>query len=463
MRTITNIALGGFFGAFALLCATETDARACGGCFAPPTENNTVVTDHRMIFTVSQQQTTLYDQIKYSGSPSSFAWVLPISGAATVGLSSDALFAVLDAMTQVQVQQPPTRCPAQPADCQRGLAVPSAAGAANDKESGGGVTVTKQEVVGPYETVQLKSDDPNALNNWLTGHGYNIPEEIKPVIAAYVAGKYDFLALKLVPGASVSAMRPVRVSTQGAGVALPLRMVAAGTGANVGITLWIVGEGRYEPQNFPFFTIKDDDIAWNWNTNASTYKEVRAQRTKDSNGKAWEIESSLALSQQQIEQGLKYGYFVGPGGGGAPASSQTDYPASTKAESDALLQQDLDTLFKGISPANMRVTRIRSDLARAGLAEDLVLGAAKDQAIVGTTRLPSQEIGQPLCTVWQGCQANGQAPRDEAVALSSSSGNGKESFSCTTAEGHRDSGFGALAGLAGLAGVVFARGRKKRA
>jgi hypothetical protein len=33
-------------------------------------------------------------------------------------------------------------------------------------------------------------------------------------------------------------------------------MVAAGTGATVGVTLWIVGEGRYEPTNFPSFYIQ---------------------------------------------------------------------------------------------------------------------------------------------------------------------------------------------------------------
>ncbi|MGH7438136.1 MAG: hypothetical protein ACRENE_20830, partial [Polyangiaceae bacterium] len=40
------------------------DARACGGCFnRPPTVSmsGTVVTDHRMIFSVSSTQTTLYD------------------------------------------------------------------------------------------------------------------------------------------------------------------------------------------------------------------------------------------------------------------------------------------------------------------------------------------------------------------------------------------------------------------
>jgi hypothetical protein len=58
------------------LASFERESAACGGCFHPPTENPTVVTDHRMIFAVSQTATTLYDQMRYDGAPSSFAWVL---------------------------------------------------------------------------------------------------------------------------------------------------------------------------------------------------------------------------------------------------------------------------------------------------------------------------------------------------------------------------------------------------
>src|SRR5690349_12957021 len=93
------------------LGATETDAQACGGCFNPP-ENPTVVTDHRMILSISKDQSTLYDQIRYQGNPASFAWVLPISGEITVGLSADVVFSTLDRTTQTQLVPPPTNCPA---------------------------------------------------------------------------------------------------------------------------------------------------------------------------------------------------------------------------------------------------------------------------------------------------------------------------------------------------------------
>src|SRR5580698_6651163 len=112
MRTDTTIQLRSWAALAAGLFAISADrpANACGGCFHPPTENPTVVTDHRMIFAVSPKATTLYDQMRYDGSPSSFAWVLPIADKVTVGLSSDELFEVLDAMTQVQIVGPETRC-----------------------------------------------------------------------------------------------------------------------------------------------------------------------------------------------------------------------------------------------------------------------------------------------------------------------------------------------------------------
>ena len=102
-----QLVVGALGAAVALIGAMGGDAKACGGCFHTPEQIPTVVTDHRMIFAISQQQTTLYDQIKYSGSPTDFAWVLPIHGTVSVGLSADVLFEVLDAQTQVTILPPP--------------------------------------------------------------------------------------------------------------------------------------------------------------------------------------------------------------------------------------------------------------------------------------------------------------------------------------------------------------------
>ena len=126
--------------AFSAVVLTPAQVSACGGCFAP-TENPSVVTDHRMILSISPTQTTLYDQIHYQGDPASFAWVLPITGEAQVGLSADVLFGSLDSLSKTTVQAPPRSCPPPP-NCGYGNF-----GSASDASAGppDGVTVTTAE------------------------------------------------------------------------------------------------------------------------------------------------------------------------------------------------------------------------------------------------------------------------------------------------------------------------------
>src|SRR5579859_6155994 len=103
----SKLALGVATAVSAVTFAGQRQASACGGCFQPPNQTVSDITDERMLLSVSAAQSTLYDQIKYSGSPSSFAWVLPIHGTVTVGLSADVLFNSVDAVTATQINPPP--------------------------------------------------------------------------------------------------------------------------------------------------------------------------------------------------------------------------------------------------------------------------------------------------------------------------------------------------------------------
>ncbi len=493
MRKNLIIVAASFAAALTSSYALERQASACGGCFSPPpspTENPTVVTDHRMILTIAQEQSTLYDQIKYSGNPSAFAWVLPISGAVTVGLSADIVFKALDGSTTTSIVAPPANCPAAPTCNNRnsGASFSDSAGTSADAGAASppGVVVTKEEVVGPYETVQLKATDANALEAWLSKNGFSVPADVQPVVDKYVSEHFDFLALKLLPGKNVTDMRPVRVTTKGANAVLPLRMVAAGTGATVGISLWVLGEGRYETQNFPSFAIPTDDIAWDWAQSKSNYTELRTAKAAAASGRAWETESSTTLYRQQIENAVIRSYYNGggypyPGYPTSPndpdagpaldpdeASAQLDY-LPVKDEQGTITktavqvrQEDMDTLFHGISDASSRVTRLRADLAHAALDADLVMTASKDQAVLSNVRQLTKEIGQPLCPIYSadGCSQVGTAPRDQAAARS---GGGEESFSCATGGGTGNGGstlwLGAGLGYLALS-ILRARRRK---
>ena len=470
---------GAFLGGVALMAATVRDARACGGCFLRQTSQvGTVVTDHRMIFSVSPAQTTLYDQIQYSGSPQDFAWVLPITGQVSLGVSSDLLFSALDVATQPTILAPPFPCPT--CTCTR-TAAPAVQGGASFNgaaDAAAGVTVLAQQVVGPYATVQLhpnSTSDTAALTSWLQANGYEIPSSIDSVIAAYVQEGSDFLAIKLVPGVGVQAMRPISVTTPGAGLSLPLRMVAAGTGATVGITLWVVASGRYEPANFTSFTIDPSNLTWDWSRQGSDYATVRTVTEQQLKNAAWQIESSLDLAPYNIESSV----LADPS-----ASAYAAVPAQDGGVGQTALEvrsQDLNTLFPQ-GGSMVRVTRMRGDLSQAALATDLALQASTDQSTLSNVYQVTQSINancNASCPCASGANGGSGAPfggggtgfggiagggggggvgsGGGTAGGSSSQGSG----GCSVSFEPRGSGLLGLGALAGFVGLAFLRSRRR--
>jgi hypothetical protein len=297
----------------AVLASGERDAKACGGCFhgsspANPVIESSVVSDHRMVFALGPQQTVLWDQIRYTGDPSEFVWVLPVRPGTTVELSHDEWIASLDAVTQPRIIQPLAKPlgsfnggyggdenGGRGCGCSSTTTVADTSGVGRSSELAEAgvpaapppVQVIAQAVVGPYETVIVRSDKPKALETWLQDHGYAVPDSILPIIEAYTKEQLDFVALRLRPGQGVRAMQPVRIVSPGADPTLPLRMVAAGIGAKVGLTLYIVSEGRYRPQNFPEGQIDETKLVWNAQQARSNYQELSAAVMAGGGDRTW--------------------------------------------------------------------------------------------------------------------------------------------------------------------------------
>jgi len=320
----------------ASLSLASNDANACGGCFHEPPDpvdprsQSTVVTGHRMAVSISTERTVLWDQISYAGDPQEFAWVLPVKPGATLSLAADAFFEALEGATATNILSPSISCPSNNggfgandggwddgdyrgngsgnSGCNgfgcgslaAGDGYASGAGGSYGAGAGGGagagyneppppdpVSVVHQESIGPYETVTIHSNVPGALYDWLDSHGYAVDEPIKPIIDDYETNGFDFIALRLIPGINVRQMQPVRVVSPGASPVLPLRMVAAGTGANVAITLFVIGEGRWETQSFPNGTVYPGDLDWDFGAKSSNYSQLREQALGQLEGKTW--------------------------------------------------------------------------------------------------------------------------------------------------------------------------------
>ena len=445
------------------LVASPRTATACGGCFIPPPpspDKGTVVTGHRMALSISSEQTILWDQIAYAGAPEEFAWVLPIRPGARIEIASDAWFDVLDAATQTQVYAPDLECDTGAFFCQVSVATPIAAGCGDGGvglEEGVGaadppVTVVSHGSAGPYETVILSADEPGALPAWLEEHGYAIPADIDPLIDAYVAEGFDFVALRLLPAAGIQQMRPVRVVQPGAVTTLPLRMVAAGTGPFTDITLFVLAEGRYAAQGFAESQLPPAQLTWDFATSTSNYALLREQALSQNGGRTFyvpfaargalfrEIENEVAerslrfattngwtfgtIAETYVEQA-----FLNGESSSTSCSTRFDALASDKrrvvlrpcVEADGCAVDEateidarelmcdapigsnkpLDDLAQslvGMHPADVWITRLEAKLPRAALDADLVLVPSMKQAEQRSTlQTPIGENVPPTC------------------------------------------------------------------
>jgi hypothetical protein len=431
-----------------VLVTHVSDAAACGGCFHGAVEATpSVVTAHRMALSISPTRTVLWDQVEYSGNPSEFAWVLPVGAGAYIEESHDAWFEALEAVTATRVMSDVVNCAngttvrqqeqsggcGAPATMAEDGYAPGTNDAAKSQGRGADVTVEHQGTVGPYETVTLKSDDPTALRTWLVSNGYAIPSDIEPVLDAYVAEGAEFIALRLKPGTGVQQMTPVRVVTPGASPVLPLRMVAAGTGPQVSIVLYVISEGRFTTQNFEEARIDYGSLSWDWLTSRSNYAETRtaalaggawltsfarrgamttqittpdssvAQYAVATTGQSYQSLGDLYFAQAAADDG-EPATCVGASALAAPGLVvETCDVGGCSDEVDAALLEcglwtDLSAALIGMHPRDVWVTRLESELPRARLADDLVLQAATAQATVENWHVATKNQNPPCDT-----------------------------------------------------------------
>ncbi len=417
---VSRLAQLGLVAGIGFVASVPSDADACGGCFIPPGPP-TVVTGHRMVMSISMDQTVLWDQIQYSGDPEDFAWVLPVKPGARIEASTSAFFEVLEATTATRVNPVPISCGGGSSGAGCG-AVALSAGEDFGGESGDPVEVVHQGTVGPYETVTLSTDEPGALNAWLDQHGYNVDDGSQPIIDGYVAEGFDFIAIRLQPGQGISEMTPVRVVMDGSNFTLPLRMVAIGTGAVTPIVLYVIGEGRYTTQQLSEVSIDEQLLSWDFKDSSSNYTTLREGALAKNDGLSVlptfaspalftqygyfdpatfstvsipQLYATQAYDNQEISsvcsiQAPSQGRVRNP----CPPGEPWDSPACGSVgdgEVDARVlgcpgADDIAVALNGMSIDSAWVTRLEMSLPRTALAEDLTLEASTSQLQISSLR-----------------------------------------------------------------------------
>lgn len=367
---------------------SEQPAHACGGCFVPA-ETQTAVDSHRMVIALGMEETVLWDQIVYSGSPEDFVWVLPVPSPDVVIETADSeFFDALDRGTAPQIQpvSSPPFCSfaADSAGC--GASASDAGGPAPADTPFDGVIVYDHGVVGPYETLTIGAEDPNALYDWLELNGYAITEDAVPAMEYYIGLEHAFVVLRLQPDEQVSAMEPVRVRYPGFMGTFPLKMVVVGAQGVLDLSLWVFAEQRYDAVNYGTLEIDESRLEWDWNTNTSNYAARFDATVEEGGSRAWVAEFAGTMEQIWLPD----------------------------TEDTALIRSTVQ-----ISPY---LTRLRTRVLVDHLDEDMVLGPSEIRNDVSPFLFAPIDVNYPEVN----CGTSNSNTDDDSVYCTLGAGNGKD-------------------------------------
>ncbi|MBL8917103.1 MAG: DUF2330 domain-containing protein [Archangium sp.] len=244
-------------------------AEACG-CFTPPNPTVPVVqAGERILFAVKDGQVTAHIQVQFSGGDADFGWLLPLPSVPTLELGNDELFARLLTATQPRYQMSVVR----DSSCQFGFATGGGAtggGAASGGGAGGGSqdagsgppVLVVESSVGPYDYAVLHADSKTDMLDWLAANRYFVPTGTDDAVTPYIHEGGYFLALKLRPGKSTGDLQPVVLRYQSDFGVIPITLTATGAQENMGVQVWMLGDGRAIPRNYHHTLINDAAIDW---------------------------------------------------------------------------------------------------------------------------------------------------------------------------------------------------------
>lgn len=285
------------------LAGAPSHASACG-CLSPPVPPPPGAVDEQA-YAVNQQSeqiifevpgdgtVTAHVLIRYAGEPESFAWIVPVPSLPEFALSESSAFAILEPGT-APAPPPPSRnvCPSSAYSCRNhptpfcrssgggggggcGIGCSSGAGSASDagfffadgsadRDAGGSdmppVDVIDRRVIGSYETITFAASDTAAAVTWLQDEGFIVNDTMAPFMQPYADAGMLFVASRLVPGAGIDQIRPLRMTYLADRPMIPLRLTAVAAEPHLTVTTYIYGYDYFAAVDHPEIEVADEDV-----------------------------------------------------------------------------------------------------------------------------------------------------------------------------------------------------------
>ncbi len=356
-------------------------ADACG-CLSPPavTTGDYAVNQRaeQIIFEVEPGWVTAHVLIKYAGSPESFAWLIPVPEVPELSLSPTSAFGLLDKATAPDVTVSVDNvCPTSAWSCayhdtpscnNYDYGADSPGGSLSDAGAGGGggnepppVTVINEQVVGDYQTVTFRANEAAAATQWLRDNGFIVNPTTSIYMEPYVQANMVFVAAKLVAGAGIDGIKPLRMRYRAAFPMVPLLLTAVAAEPHLTVTTYIYGDEAFRPMGHPIVTIDPARIARD-PSGRLNYPMVLARAVDDVGGDGFAVEYRGSAIPPTFGAGMccsnnDNGYdFCGIGG-----NNKCECPRDGFDQADCAAQGDLIagiTLLDDLAQRHSHLTRI---------------------------------------------------------------------------------------------------------
>jgi hypothetical protein len=289
------------------LVAPVRDARACGGMIFPNhSERAGGMSEQEVLVVFGEDETVLLASAGYKDAGQGAAFLLPVKAAPTVEEADLQIFAGLDDATAPQIDIYTDDGDSRGGGLCGGLPGSDGKGGGEFGDEGQ-ILVLDRGTTASYEYVVVGGDTGTAVEDWLTGAGYTLPDSYAAALEPYVAGGWYFFAAKVKPGVADGALPPVelhlpRIEVEAFEIPFGLAAQSLPPDGDLTITTYLLAPGGVTPANYTTTTIDPDALVATSET-SSNYAELYAEAV---GGEAWVIDASVAdYSADRVVQDLE--------------------------------------------------------------------------------------------------------------------------------------------------------------
>jgi hypothetical protein len=229
------------------------------------------------------------------------------------------------------------------------------------------VQVLSRQTIGAYDTVVLSATPgapgaASAVVTWLNSEGFITNDSMAPYMMPYLADGMVFVAAKLVPGAGVDEIRPLKMRYPGNTPMIPLRLTAVAAEPHLPVSAIIYANKTFQPVGLPLIKIDSAQVS-NDSFNRVNYPMLLTRSIEDAGAGAFVAEYNGPPPTYQDPTGCcsQGADWCSVGGDGECQCPTADFDATDCADQEDIVgavttAQDLASRYSTVTRLTTRMS-----------------------------------------------------------------------------------------------------------